>query len=582
MSESASSPAEQAAQRALDQMYRCIDEGQSFRFEAGAGAGKTYSLIRALEHLIAKRGTSLLRQHQQVACISYTNVASNEITSRIDRHPAIHSSTIHSFFWSLIGGFQADLRRELPSIDKWAERLEGLHGVGSRTITYDELGRRTIDDNHISLYHDDVLSLTVRLMAHAKFRSVLANRYPVLLIDEYQDTDTSIAQALKTYVLNSPTGPMIGLFGDHWQKIYGAGCGKIEHAALTLIPKESNFRSVLSIVEVLNRIRPELPQRVVDPANRGFVAVFHTNDWAGSRLTGTHWAGDLPATVAHEHLVRLKTRLEREGWDFGPATTKILMLTHKVLAAEQGYSHLADVFPYSEAFIKKEDPYIEFFAEKLEPACHAYADKRFGHMFAVLGGHTPAIQSSADKVAWSEVMDRLIALREIATIGAVLDYLNEAQVGPQLSDRVAKREREYKQMTRTPPPEEPGWLGRVRKLREVQYREVMSLARFIEEQTPFSTKHGVKGAQFENVLVVFGRGWNQYDFNQFLEWAGPNGIVPSNKMAAFERNRNLFYVACSRPQMRLCLLFTQRLTDQALTTLTTWFGREAIHSLRLS
>ena len=29
-----------------------------------------------------------------------------------------------------------------------------------------------------------------------------------------------------------------------------------------------------------------------------------------------------------------------------------------------------------------------------------------------------------------------------------------------------------------------------------------------------STQHGVKGAEFENVLVIIGRGWNQYNFGR--------------------------------------------------------------------
>jgi DNA helicase II / ATP-dependent DNA helicase PcrA len=118
-------------------------------------------------------------------------------------------------------------------------------------------------------------------------------------------------------------------------------------------------------------------------------------------------------------------------------------------------------------------------------------------------------------------------------------------------------------------------------LREVSYREVVALTRYIDEQTPFSTKHGVKGAEFENVLVVFGRGWSHYDFNKFLEWAGAGDEIPANKREAFERNRNLFYVACSRPRRRLALLFTQRITSRAITTLGSWFGEDAIHSLQL-
>ncbi len=48
------SPAEAASQRALESMYACLSEGRSFRLEAGAGAGKTYSLIKALRFLIER------------------------------------------------------------------------------------------------------------------------------------------------------------------------------------------------------------------------------------------------------------------------------------------------------------------------------------------------------------------------------------------------------------------------------------------------------------------------------------------------------------------------------------------------
>jgi DNA helicase-2/ATP-dependent DNA helicase PcrA len=105
------------------------------------------------------------------------------------------------------------------------------------------------------------------------------------------------------------------------------------------------------------------------------------------------------------------------------------------------------------------------------------------------------------------------------------------------------------------------------------------LRKFIEEKTPFSTKHGVKGAEFENVLVVFGKGWNKYNFNQMLEWA--RGPIPKGKEESFERNRNLFYVSCSRPKKRLALLFTHKLSSEALATISEWFGKDTIRSLDL-
>lgn len=85
----------------------------------------------------------------------------------------------------------------------------------------------------------------------------------------------------------------------------------------------------------------------------------------------------------------------------------------------------------------------------------------------------------------------------------------------------------------------------------------------------------MKGAEFENVLVVVGRGWNQYNFGEMLEFAGAQ-MIPADKQDSFERNRNLFYVACSRPQKRLAILFTQALSPAALATLGNWFGVDTI------
>ena len=102
-------PAKQAAQKALNSVYEYLDAGNSFRFEAGAGSGKTHALIKALEYLIEQRSTTLLRQNQQIACITYTNVACDEIKERIDSHPAVYVSTIHAFCWSMIKDFQSYL-----------------------------------------------------------------------------------------------------------------------------------------------------------------------------------------------------------------------------------------------------------------------------------------------------------------------------------------------------------------------------------------------------------------------------------------------------------------------------------------
>jgi len=575
----APNPAKEAAEAARLSIQACIDEGESFLVEAGAGAGKTYSLVEALRHLVEKRGVELLRRHQKIACISYTNVAADEIETRTDRHPTIQSSTIHAFCWSAIRDFQPFLRKEIPSLSNWPERLEEVGGIADRRIEYD-LGHPKVEDKTILLHHNDILVLTAKLLAQSKFLEILASRFPVLFIDEYQDTDRDLTEALKSHLLTRKK-PLVGFFGDHWQKIYGNGCGEIEHPNLKTIGVNANFRSVPVIVECLNRMRPELPQKVQDPSATGSVAVYHTNDWPGARRTGQHWDGDLPAEVAHAHLEALRKRLATEGWDFSPQETKILMLTHRVLAAEQGYDAFEDVFDYNESFIKKEDPHIAFLCDTLEPMCAAYESKHFGEMFAVLGDRLPAIRCHADKQKWSRDMDKLLELRSMGTIGTVIDHLRQGK-HPRLTETIEKKEKELERLGPTPADDEPPSISRLRKLREVAYRELIALDRFIDETTPFATKHGVKGAEFENVLVVIGRGWNQYNFNQFLEWAGSPDHIPGSRREAFERNRNLFYVTCSRPRRRLALLFTQELTPPAMATLSNWFGAGAIQALRIS
>ena len=571
----ARSPAEVAAQEALDQVFDCIRGQRDFRLEAGAGAGKTYSLVKALQWFIEQRGEQLVRQHQRVACITYTNVATDEITRRTDGHPAIHASTIHSFCWGLCKNFQSMLRQEVVNIEALNQKIIDAGGLAQQRIIYD-LGYRRATETEVYLHHDDVLKLMVAMMEYSKFRRVFTARYPVLFIDEYQDTDSDFAETLVRNFVAKDEGPLVGLFGDSWQKIYRTGAGAIEHENLTLIGKEANFRSVPAVVDVLNSIRPALPQQVSDPGAEGSVSVFHSNSFAGERRAGGHWAGDLPAVSVHEHLESLRRHLEGEGWD--PATTKILMLTHNVLAAEQNYGQLLDVFDFNDSLFRKEDSHIAFLVDVVEPACEAFAAGKYGEMFSIIGKKSARLASIEGKRAWSADMQRLFDLRQTGSIGDVIDLMKET-ARPRLPDAILRNE-ERLAAAEAADIEESRTLRQLDKLRGIPYEELIAVAQFINESTPFSTKHGVKGAEFENVLVVLGRGWNLYNWNQFLEWF-PDGY-PANKEESFYRNRNLFYVACSRPIKNLSLLFTQELSADALATLEGWFGAENIRAFEPS
>ena len=101
-------------------LRECLDKTPrvSFNMIAGAGSGKTTSLVKALNYLVTTKGQALKRQGQQIACITYTEIAANEIWNDVGNDPLVHVSTIHSFLWTVIRPFQNDIK-------KWVvERIE--------------------------------------------------------------------------------------------------------------------------------------------------------------------------------------------------------------------------------------------------------------------------------------------------------------------------------------------------------------------------------------------------------------------------------------------------------------------------
>lgn len=243
----------------LNLLASCIASKRNFLLEAGAGAGKTYSLIKALRQIIETQATTFTQRKQRVACITYTNIAKEEIESRIDRHPIVFSATIHSFCWELIQNFKKNLLELLPELNNWPNRITEAQGIKKQIIQYD-LGYPHINQDYIYLGHDDVINLTVKLFGNEKFRSILTNKFPIILIDEYQDTSKLFVEMLKEHFIDKKVGPLIGFFGDNWQKIYGSeSCGQIVSQNLEKIENTTNFRSCSEIVNALNKLR-DIPQ----------------------------------------------------------------------------------------------------------------------------------------------------------------------------------------------------------------------------------------------------------------------------------------------------------------------------------
>lgn len=566
------SPAVVAAQKAQERLEIALAAGRNFRLEAGAGAGKTYSLVAALKKIIAERGPALIHAGQQVACITYTEVARNEIAQEIEEHPAILVNTIHGFGWAFMSRFQKQLRELVAAQDSRKEAIEAAGGIHDQTVEY-SLGFFGVDEERITLHHDDIPRFLAALLSNAKFQRIFRSLYPVLFIDEYQDTDPLVMAALSENFFATRQGPIIGLFGDHWQTIYRKDYHLADFPNVEGIDKGSNFRSVPVIVNVLNQLRPELKQEVDEETAEGEARFFHCNAYTGARVDSRNGKQELPPEVSADYIARLQAQLGEEGWDFDPEKTKILLLTHNAIAAECGYPNLAAIFDHKEAFSKKEDGTIAFLADVVEPVCQAYIAGSTGEMFRMLGG-VPTIRKPADKAEWRAQMDQLMKLRAEGTIGDVLDLLKSTK-RPRIADRVAKREEEIGQLSPQPTEGESKLLRRHLLLRDVAYMEVVALVEFINGFTPLATQHSVKGAQFENVLVILSAGWNHYNWPRFLDYLH-TGNVPDKDQAGFHRARNLFYVAVSRPEKRLAVLATQTLSDNALSAAAKLFGADCV------
>ena len=218
---------------------RLSQEGvRHFVIVAGAGSGKTTSLIKALNHLSQERGMQMRRQAQQIACITYTDVAVEEISGDVGHDPLFHVSTIHSFLWSVIKPFQGDLQawvlqklsqkiiasqakidkprtheatrvKERANIERYEHQIEQLadvkqfrYGTGSDYV------------NGV-LGHSDILKLGPALIGeHALLRRVIAQRFPIIFVDESQDTVPDFVQALKIVAADAPQDFCLGFFGD--------------------------------------------------------------------------------------------------------------------------------------------------------------------------------------------------------------------------------------------------------------------------------------------------------------------------------------------------------------------------------
>jgi DNA helicase-2/ATP-dependent DNA helicase PcrA len=174
------------------------------------------------------------------------------------------------------------------------------------------------------------------------------------------------------------------------------------------------------------------------------------------------------------------------------------------------------------------------------------------------------LKRHADKVDFSQKLQGLLDVRAAGNVGEVVDYvfghelLGKSNSIRRTEERAVSEEDERSEQTRQ-------FLD---ALRAVPYREVIAFSDFRETQTPFATQHGVKGAEFPNVIVAIDdSSWTQYNMGNLLAGADTSS-------SRLERSRNLLYVCCSRPRQGLAVVFLSTPPPRALETARDWFGAE--------
>lgn len=554
--------AKQRADEIDESILRALRAGKSFRVEAGAGSGKTYSLKKVIDWLQINKEPGYRAKGQKIACITYTNVAVDEITRRLPENSFITPSTIHAFAWSSFKTFQSTIKK---AVVEMGILPEGSQIAEIHEITYD-LGIRYVENGILYLFHDDVIKLFSYMLDLQKFRILLARSYPIILIDEYQDSFKILIDKFIQYFIVPGKGIQFGFFGDSWQTIYSnnGACGHIECDQLIEIKKESNFRSQSIIVDALNKIRPELPQISAIDENDGAILVITTNEYNGIRIPKGYYKDELPDSILPVYIDNVKKALSNNGWN---TDLKVLMLTHKLLSKQQNYSSLLEIL--GDRLKEADDKYMVFFRDTVEPVYNAIRNRDMAKLYEAIGIKRVPVESKKQKKVWIDCADKL----EIARKGTIFDVVKcviengMIPYPPEFGKMVACFETGEEYLHHKKP---------ISLLYNTSYSEVIAALDFLSDDATYSTDHGVKGEEYENVFMVMGRGWNIYKFEDCLY--KEDKMLSGRDLEAYIRNRNLFYVCCSRPKKRLAILITVPINTQFRNYLAKVFGTNSIMS----
>lgn len=377
-----------------EKIYSCLNlaKPKSFFLFAGAGSGKTGSLVRVLQKFRDKNVQALRLNGQKVAIITYTNAACDEIKKRLEFDSSFAVSTIHSFCWELIQPFQLDIREWLDNnlkielgdlelaqskargrnktfIDREKKiltkqkRLDSLSKI--RTFTYNPNGTNS---NRDSLNHAEVIKIASEFLnSKDLMQKILIRKYPILLVDESQDTKKELIEAFFKIQPTFSSEFTLGLFGDTMQRIYTDGKKDLgENLPDDWIKpiKKINYRCSKRVITLINGIRGNQPQDPGEKNEKGVVRLFIVDSSSTSNKI----------EIEKEISNRMADCADDEGWK-SLEKVKILTLEHK-MAAKRGdflefFQPLYDMKKNQTGLMDGTMPGMPFFIKNLLPLVKA-------------------------------------------------------------------------------------------------------------------------------------------------------------------------------------------------------------------
>jgi DNA helicase-2/ATP-dependent DNA helicase PcrA len=618
---------------------------RSFIMKAGAGSGKTTSLIKGLSSVIRMHGDNLKKARQRVACITYTEIAAGEIWRDVGSDPLVHVSTIHSFMWLLAKPFQNDIRvwvsgriaKKIEDLeekqaaygarvqqrtkDKDTRDIERLHRQAGRIAEVKGF-RYGIGSDYVKgiLGHDDILKLVPHLIAERPlFRTLLARQFPFIFVDESQDTTTEVVEALKT-VEREPGAPLcLGFFGDPMQRIYATGTGLVEaEPTWADIPKPENFRCSTKVLNLANAIRRDGDDLVQIPGQRlGPEGIVPTPEGSAHLFI-------LPANDTRDaNLARVRewmaARTGDERWrpgDDDQERVKLLVIVHQMAAKRLGFGDLYAALnskapsAFKDGFLDGSvwpiSPCVKF----LIPIAIAHTDGRQLEVMRLIREYSSLFDK--ESLVGVVIAERLKVLGELValiaegitgnsgiTIGDLLKQVHAAELlilDPRLVSYLDP------QAAAPAQPQSAGGAGddddqeddeSEKELASMDAflacpaSQLLAYQTYISERSPFWTQQGIKGAEFDRVLVVLDDAESthfQFSYEKYLGLKAPSETdqkhINAGEETTVDRTRRLFYVSCTRALKDLAVVLFTADPEQAKAHIRQLdlFEDEAIHT----